>query len=85
MGRQPMARQPMPQETQQHMVNNAPSENFGTPMSPVVNTPAAPANHLPPRQEKQPIVNMKAVEDVPISNVDFDDLGAIDDILNGNV
>lgn len=85
MGRQPMARQPLAQETQQPMVNTAPAENFGTPMSPVVNTPAAPANHLPPRQEKQPIVNMKAVEDVPISNVDFDDLGAIDDILNGNV
>ena len=34
---------------------------------------------------EKPIVNMKAVEDVPVSNVDFDDLGAIDDILNGNV
>lgn len=43
-----------------------------------------PSTNLPPRSEK-PIVNMKAVEETPVSDVNFDDLGAIDDILNGNV
>ena len=72
MGRAPVVRQTAAPE--------APQETY-----PTANMAhSAPQNHLPPRQEKT-IVNMKAVEEVPVSNVDFDDLGAIDDILNGNV
>lgn len=78
MGRQVTVRQATPASQSVE----APSESYGSPMTPSVTS--ASSTHLPPRQEK-PIVNMKAVEDVPISNVDFDDLGAIDDILNGNV
>lgn len=81
MGRQaaPVRQASSPVISSQPMDNQ--SESYGSPMTPA---PSAQSTHLPPRQEK-PIVNMKAVEDVPVSNVDFDDLGAIDDILNGNV
>jgi hypothetical protein len=36
---------------------------------------------LPPRKEKS-IVNLKSVEDVPVSSISFDDQSAIDDIFN---
>ena len=46
-------------------------------------TPRQPVN-LPPRTEKT-IVNMRAVEETPVSDINFDNLDSIDDILNGDM
>lgn len=45
--------------------------------------PAAPANNnLPPRNGGNSIMNMKAVEETPISEIDYDDTAAIDALFN---
>ena len=80
MGRQITTTQP----TAQPVNSPAQTATADTGRSWSQQTTAAPSNNLPPRSEK-PIVNLKSVEDTPVSDVDFDDLGAIDDILNGNM
>jgi hypothetical protein len=74
-GRAPLQRtQPAtaPRQTQQTYNNTAPVQ------------PAATGSGLPPRQENKQIVNMKAVEETPVSSFSLDDEDAINSIFNDN-
>lgn len=58
-------------------IQQTPQNNVSEYTSPI------PGNVLPPRGNNKPVMNMKAVEDTPISSYDIDDTEALNAIFDG--